>query len=52
MRGCPTIASRGREGKQVASYNPKEYIPKSKARFYSLWARESKSDENDNDVGK
>ena len=44
MRDCPKIASRGKEGKQVFPN-----VPKEKARFYELWARESKTDENDDD---
>ena len=53
MRDFPNLTSRGREGKKDAPIVPNEDIPKTKARFYALRARGSKSDENDDDdVGK
>ena len=42
MRDCPTIASRGKEGKKVAPNVPKENFPKAKARFYALRTSGSK----------
>ena len=47
MRDCPTIASRGKEGKKVAPNVPKENFPKAKARFYALRTRRAKADEDD-----
>ena len=49
VRYRPNIASRGKEGKEVAPNVPTEDVPKEKARFYELRARESKTDENDDD---
>ena len=48
MRACPNIASREREGKQVAPSVSKDDAP-SKRRFYALQTRGSKLDENDDD---
>ena len=48
MRDCPTIASRGREGKQVASSVPKDDAP-TKRSFYTLRTRGSKPHYNDDD---
>ncbi|XP_069143313.1 uncharacterized protein [Solanum lycopersicum] len=50
-RDCPMIASRGREGKQVAPSVPKDDAP-TKRRFYALRAIGEKPDESDDDVGK
>ena len=38
VRDCPMIASRGREGKQVAPSVPKDDAS-TKRRFYALWTR-------------
>nr|XP_010317529.1 uncharacterized protein LOC104646125 [Solanum lycopersicum] len=43
VRDCPMIASRGRQGKQVAPSSPKEDALKTK-RFYALRSRVEKSD--------
>ena len=52
MRGCPMIASRGREGLQVAPGGPKDDAS-TKRHFYALHSRVEKSDEkeSDDDVG-
>ena len=45
------IASRGREGKQVAPSIPKDDAP-TKRRFYALRSRGEKPDESDVDTSK
>ena len=50
MRACPNIASREREGKQVAPSVSKDDAP-SKRRFYALQTRGEKPDGGDNDEG-
>ena len=42
---CPTIADRGREGKQISPNVPKDYAP-NKRRFYELRTRGSKPDDD------
>ena len=49
MRYCPNIDYRGKEGMQFAPNVPKQDVPKAKARFNALRARESKQDENNDD---
>ena len=53
VRDCPMIASRGREGKQVAPSVPKDDAS-TKRRFYAIRSKVEKPDEkeSDNDVGK
>ena len=53
MRDCHLIASRVREGKQVAP-SVKKYYALTKRRFYALRSRVEKTDEkeSDDDVGK
>ena len=51
VRDFPNIASRRREGKDVASGVPKDDVP-TKRCFYALWIRGSRTDENDHDEGK
>ena len=53
VRDCPMIASRGREGKQVAPSVTKDDAS-IKRRFYALRSRVEKTDEkeSDDDVGK
>ena len=46
MRDFPTIAARGREGKQVAPNVPKDDAP-NRRHFYALWTRGPKPDEVD-----
>ena len=46
VRDCPMIASREREGKQVAPSSPKVDAP-TKRYFHAFWNRGSKTDEND-----
>ncbi|TMW83687.1 hypothetical protein EJD97_000967 [Solanum chilense] len=48
-RDCPTIATRGREGKQVAANVPREDVIKAKTHFYALRERGSKPYEDDYD---
>ena len=50
LRDCPTIADRGKKGKQVPPSVPGDDVPM-KARFYPLWSRGSKSDDDEH-VGK
>ena len=47
VRDCPMIASRGREGKQVALSVPKDDAS-TKRRFYTLRSRVEKPDEKEN----
>ena len=51
VRYCPTIASGGREGKQVAPDVPKDDAPKKRC-FYAFRTRGSKIDEGDDNDGK
>ncbi|XP_015072516.1 uncharacterized protein LOC107016614 [Solanum pennellii] len=49
VRDCPTIAARGKEGKKVPPSVLDDDVPR-KNRFYAIWAKGSKPDEDD--VGK
>ena len=51
VRDCRTIASKGREGKQVSPSVPKDDAP-TKRRFYALCSRVEKPEESDDDFGK
>ena len=51
MSYCPTIACRGKKGKQVPLCVPGYFASKRKARFCALWTRGSKPD-GDEDVDK
>ena len=51
VRDCPNIASRGKEGKEVASSVPKDDAS-TKRSFYALRTRGSKPHDNDDDEGK
>ena len=46
MRDCPTIASRGRDGKQVYPNVPNDDAPNKRC-FYALRTKGSKSDEDE-----
>ena len=50
LRDCPNIAARGNEGKKVPPNVSGNDDPK-KSRFYALWSKRSKTDDED-DVGK
>ena len=49
VRYRPNIASRGKEGKEVAPNVPTEDVPKAKSHFCALQSRGSKPAENDDD---
>ena len=51
VRDCPNIASRGKEGKQVAPSVPNDDTP-TKRHFYTLWTRGEKSNGDDDEEGK
>ena len=51
VRYCPTIASGGREGKQVAPDVPKDDAP-NKRNFYALRTRGERNDDGEDDDGE
>lgn len=51
VKDCPTIAARGKEGKQVPPSALVDVALKGNC-FFSLWSKGSKASSDDEDVGK